>query len=66
MMQNAKVQKVYEGRKVVSVILDIATYEEMIEMLEQIQDIRALEELRKEPIETMSAEEYLERRAARV
>lgn len=66
MEPNRKLQKVYEGRKVVSVILDIATYEEMVERLEQLEDIRALEELDNQPEETISFEEYRQRRHATV
>jgi len=65
MAQAEKIQKVYEGRKVVAVIIDIATYEEMIEKLEQAEDIKALEELGPEP-ETMSFAEHRQRRHAHV
>ena len=49
-----------------SVILDIATYEDMVEMLEQLEDIRALEELDSQPEETVSLAEYRQRRHAKV
>ena len=66
MKQVKKPLYVYEGRKRVSVILDIATYEDMIEQLEQLEDVRALEELDNQPEETISFEEYRQRRHAQV
>jgi PHD/YefM family antitoxin component YafN of YafNO toxin-antitoxin module len=57
---------IYRKGKPVAVILDIGAYEQLLEKLEQLEDLRILEEMRQQPIETVSLEEYLQERAARV
>jgi len=56
---------VYRDKRPVAVILDIDTYEELLERLEQIEDLRALGELRAEPVETMSFDDYRQQRRSK-
>jgi PHD/YefM family antitoxin component YafN of YafNO toxin-antitoxin module len=51
---------IYRRGKPVAVILDIDAYQELLERLEEMEDLRLLEEMRKQPIETISLEEYLQ------
>jgi len=66
MRRPKKPQLVYNGRKVVSVILDIATYEEMLERLEDAEDLRMLEEMRSKPLHFHSLEEVLDELGVKV
>ncbi len=46
--------------KPVAVILDIEVYQNMLERLEQIEDLKALEESRQKPLEFRSLEDFLD------
>ena len=52
--------------KPVSVILDIAQYKEMLERLEDAEDIKKLEQLRKKPLKFRKLEDFLNDRAKSV
>lgn len=45
--------------KPAAVILDIDEYQEMLERLEDAEDLRMLEEMRKKPLEFRTLEEFL-------
>ena len=45
--------------KPAAVILDIDQYQEMLERLEDIEDLRMLEEMRKKPLRFRTLEEFL-------
>ncbi len=49
--------------KPAAVILDIDEYEEMLERLEQAEDLKALQRLRKRPLRFKTLAEYLKERA---
>jgi len=46
--------------KPVAVILDIDEYQEMFERLEDMEDMRVLEEMRKKPLQFKKLNEFLE------
>jgi len=46
--------------KPVSVILDIDEYRELLERVEDVEDLRMLEEMRKRPLHFRRLEEFLE------
>jgi hypothetical protein len=52
-------QIVCEDGKPVTVILDIDAYQEMLERLEDAEDLRMLEEMRKKPLSFRSVEGFL-------
>lgn len=52
--------------KPVSVILDIKQYEEMLERLEDIEDLKYLENIRKKPLKFRSLDDFLKERKAGV
>ncbi|AVQ72462.1 MULTISPECIES: type II toxin-antitoxin system Phd/YefM family antitoxin [Microcystis] len=45
--------------KPVSVILDIEVYQEMLEQIEAIEDLKALAEMRQKPLEFRSLDDFL-------
>jgi PHD/YefM family antitoxin component YafN of YafNO toxin-antitoxin module len=51
-----------EGRPA-AVILDIEAYGEMLERLDQVEDLTALEALRRRPLKFRRLEDFLEERA---
>ena len=52
-------QMVYREGKPVAVILDIEVYQEMLERLEDAEDLRMLEEMRKKPLSFRGVDEFL-------
>ena len=50
---------VEEGKRV-AVILDIAEYEQMIELLEEVEDLAMLQEIRKKPLQFRPLSEFLD------
>jgi PHD/YefM family antitoxin component YafN of YafNO toxin-antitoxin module len=60
MTQVREPEMVYRNGKPVAVILDIASYTELLERLEDMEDLRALNEMKKEPQEWVSLDELLE------
>ena len=60
MTQLREPEMVYRNGKPVAVILDIASYTELLERLEDMEDLRALNEMKKEPQEWVSLEAFLE------
>ncbi|MEW6545610.1 MAG: hypothetical protein AB1446_01665, partial [Bacillota bacterium] len=57
---------VVEDGKATAVILDIEVYREMLERLEDLEDLRMLEEVRKRPLDLQSLEDFLAGRASDV
>jgi Antitoxin Phd_YefM, type II toxin-antitoxin system len=49
-----------------AVILDIDDYREMLERLEDLDDLRMLEQMRKRPLSFRTLEEFLEENSPRV
>lgn len=47
--------------KPVAVILDIDIYEEMLEQIESIEDLEYLKEVRQQPLEFRSLDDFLKR-----
>ena len=45
--------------KPTAVIIDIDTYQEMLERLEDVEDLRLLEEMRKKPLKFRKLEDFL-------
>ncbi len=52
-------QFVVSDGKPVAVILDIEVYREILERLEDLEDLKYLEEIRKNPIELKSLDDFL-------
>lgn len=50
-----------EGRPA-AVILDIGEYQEMLERLEDVEDLKMLDEMRKRPLEFRTLEDFLRER----
>ncbi|MDI6824370.1 MAG: type II toxin-antitoxin system Phd/YefM family antitoxin [Bacillota bacterium] len=50
---------VVENGKATAVILDIDVYREMLERLEDLEDLRMLEDIRKRPLDLQSLEDFL-------
>lgn len=59
MNQSKKPELVCRGGRPVAVILDIGTYREMLERLEDQEDLRVLEEMKKEALTFHSLEDVL-------
>jgi PHD/YefM family antitoxin component YafN of YafNO toxin-antitoxin module len=57
---------ILRGGKPAAVILDIKQYQEMVERLEDTEDLRALEELRKKPLRFRKLEDFLREYSPRV
>ena len=55
---------VYRDGEPVSVILDIARYEAMLERLEDLDDLEALQKMRERPLSFRSLDEFLLERSA--
>lgn len=51
---------VFRGGKPAAVILDIDTYQEMLERLEDAEDLKVLMEMRKKPLKFKKLEDFLE------
>ena len=63
MSRKSQPELVYRDGKPVAVILSIAAYEQMLEQLEDKDDLEALREMRKQPLQFRSMDAYLEERA---
>ena len=63
MSRKSQPELVYRDGKPVAVILSIAAYEQMLEQLEDKDDLEALREMRKQPLQFRSLDAYLEERA---
>lgn len=50
---------VLKNGKPAAVILDIDTYKEMLEQLEDIEDLRMLEDMRKKPLKFRKLDDFL-------
>jgi len=50
---------VYRDGKPVAVILDINEYRELLERLEDMEDLKLLEEMRKKPLHVRELDEFL-------
>ena len=61
-----KPQIIVRDGKPAAVILDIEDYEAMLEQLEQVEDLKAIRAMKAEDWETVSFEEYLREKDARV
>lgn len=61
-----KPQVVVKNGKPVSVLLDIADYESLLELAEQREDLKAIRAMKKRDWETISFDEYLRRKRRRV
>ena len=59
-------QMVYKDGAPVAVILPIEEYREMLERLEDAEDLAMLEEMRKQPLEFSTLDEFLERAGSNV
>jgi hypothetical protein len=55
----ASPELVYRNGEPVSVILDIAKYEAMLERLEDLDDLEALRKMRERPLRFQSLDEFL-------
>lgn len=51
---------IYRDGEPVAVILDIQRYEEMLERLDDAEDLRMLQEMRKKPLRFRALDEFLE------
>jgi len=56
---------VYDGNKPSAIILDIASFEKLVEAAEDRDDLRFLAKLKKQPRDVMPLEEFLARRNQR-
>jgi PHD/YefM family antitoxin component YafN of YafNO toxin-antitoxin module len=52
--------------KPAAVILDIATYEEMLQRLEDVEDLKMLQAMRRKPLKFRKREDFLRENPARV
>nr|VFK66776.1 MAG: hypothetical protein BECKUNK1418G_GA0071005_11083 [Candidatus Kentron sp. UNK]VFK72253.1 MAG: hypothetical protein BECKUNK1418H_GA0071006_11042 [Candidatus Kentron sp. UNK] len=50
---------IVEDGKRIAVILDIAEYDQIVEYVEEIEDLVALQEVREEPLQFRSLDEFL-------
>ncbi|MDY6952288.1 MAG: type II toxin-antitoxin system Phd/YefM family antitoxin [Thermodesulfobacteriota bacterium] len=57
---------VFRGGKPSAVILDIEEYRELLERLEDAEDLRMLEDMRKKPLKFRSLDSFLEEYASGV
>jgi len=57
--RRAKPQIVVRNGKPSAVILDIETYRELLERLEDAEDIRELDQMRKQPLEFVKLDDFL-------
>ena len=57
---------VLRGGKPAAVILDIDEYREMLERLEDMEDLKMLEDMRKKPLSFRSLEDFLKEYSPRV
>jgi len=57
---------VFRGGKPSAVILDIEEYRELLERLEDAEDLRMLEDMRKKPLKFRSLDSFLEEHASGV
>ncbi len=53
-------QVIYRGSKPVSVIIDIKQYKEMVERLEDIEDMKALNKIMKRPQSFVKLDDFLQ------
>lgn len=60
MKRPKKPQFVYEEGQAVAVIIDIAAYREMLEMLEDAEDLKMLDEMRQKPLHFHRLEDVLD------
>lgn len=51
---------IFRNGKPAAVVLDIELYQEMLERLEDAEDLKALQEMRKEPLNFRKLEDFLE------
>jgi len=58
-MSRSEPEVVYRNGKPAAVILDIDKYEELLERVEDIDDLRALKEMRKRPVRFRRLEDFL-------
>lgn len=58
-IKRAKPQIVIKNGKPSAVIVDIDTYREILERLEDAEDLRELDEMRKRPMEFVKLEDFL-------
>lgn len=62
MLKKTRLKKpdfIYRNGKPISVILNISDYEEMLERLEEIEDLKLLEELRRKSLEFKEIDEVM-------
>ncbi len=62
MLKKTRLKKpdfIYRNGKPISVILNISDYEEILERLEEIEDLKLLEELRKKSLEFKEIDEVM-------
>ncbi len=64
-MKKVKRQLVVEGGTAVAVILAIDDYQEMLERLEDLHDLKMLQEMRKKPLRFRKLEDFLTERRPR-
>jgi hypothetical protein len=57
---------VFRGGKPAAVILDIEKYRDMVERLDDVEDLKMLEDIRKKPLKFRTLEEFLRESSARV
>lgn len=57
---------VFKNGKPSAVILDIDTYKEILEKLEDIEDLRMLEDMRKKPLKFRKLDDFLKEHNPRV
>jgi hypothetical protein len=58
-MRRSEPEVIYRNGKPAAVILDIDKYEELLERVEDIDDLRALREMRKRPVKFRRLEDFL-------
>ena len=58
-MSRGEPEVIYRNGKPAAVILDIDRYEELLERVEDIDDLRALKEMRKRPVRFRWLEDFL-------
>nr|VFK23435.1 MAG: hypothetical protein BECKLPF1236A_GA0070988_103793 [Candidatus Kentron sp. LPFa]VFK35516.1 MAG: hypothetical protein BECKLPF1236C_GA0070990_103843 [Candidatus Kentron sp. LPFa] len=58
-MENENLDLSVEDGKRIAVILDIAEYDQIVEYVEEIEDLVALQEVREEPLQFRSLDEFL-------